>query len=55
MNRANLKSIAKEILARPFAEMNDDERREYLREYDKSRWNPGQGRTPPRKRRKKRR
>ena len=45
----SVKQIAKEIIARTFEDMNDNERREYLRDHPDSRWAPGKGKLPRRK------
>ena len=49
----NIKNIVNQIISRKFEDLNDKERREYLREHEESRWNPGKSRTPSKKRRKK--
>lgn len=38
------------VIARKFEDMSEKERRQYLREHQESRWNPGKARVPPRKR-----
>ena len=49
----NIITIANQIISRKFEDLNDQERREYLRDHQDSRWNPGKSRTPSKKRRRK--
>ena len=51
MNKQKISKIAEEIIAREFEDLNDNERREYLRDHPDSRWNPGQAKLPPKKKR----
>ena len=53
MNKIKIAQMATEILAREFANMNDDERRDYLRDHQDSRWNPGKSKLPRTKPRRK--
>lgn len=52
MNRLMIVKITNEILSRKFEDLNDNERREYLREHNESRWVPGKSRMPKRKKKK---
>jgi hypothetical protein len=54
MNDKVISMIVMNIISRRFEDLNEEERREYLREHPESRWNPGKARRPRRKLRKRR-